>query len=192
MLLVLQSPEELDVPAILAIYRESALENCQGMFPAETFDASLEQYEAGYTAFMREEFFAQPERFWMVETADGLWSSALRLLPLEEPNTWMIEALETHPDHRRKGYAARLLTDTIRFMEETHGEIVLLSGVGKRNTASLQTHLRSGFVREKESWTEDGETSDRTCTMAYRSPHGVKSTATGASSSSESGVTRQS
>ena len=192
MLLVLQSPEKLDVPALLAIYRESALENCQGMFPAENFSTSLKQYEAGYAAFMRKEFFTQPGRFWMIETADGLWASALRLLPLEEPNTWMIEALETHPDHRRKGYGAQLLADTIRFMEETHGSVTLLSGVGKRNTASLQTHLRSGFVREKETWTEDGETSDRTCTMAYRSPHGDRSTATGASSSSEPGVTIQS
>lgn len=170
MLLVLQSPDELDVSKLLAIYRESSQENCQRMFPAETFAASLEQYEAGYTAFMREEFFAGSGRFWMVETADDLLASALRLLPLEEPNTWMIEALETHPDHRRKGYAARLLTDTVRFLEETHGEIVLLSGVGKRNTASLRTHLRCGFIREKETWTEDGETSDRHCTMAYRSP----------------------
>lgn len=192
MLLALQSPEELDIPKLLAIYRESALENCQGMFPAESFSTSLEQYEAGYAAFMREEFFVQPERFWMVETADGLWASALRLLPLEEPNIWMIEALETHPDHRRQGYGAQLLTDTIQYMEENHGEIILLSGVGKRNVASLQTHLRSGFVREKETWTEDGETTDRQCTMAYRSPQGVRSTGTGASSSSESGVTRQS
>ena len=192
MLLVLQSPEELDVPKLLAIYRESVLENCQRMFPAETFDKSLEQYETGYAAFMREEFFAQPGHFWMVETADELWASALRLLPLEEASTWMIEALETHPDHRRKGYGAQLLADTIRFMEETHGSITLLSGVGKRNTASLQTHLRCGFVREKETWTEDGETNDCQCTMAYRSHQGDRSTATGASSSSETGVTIQS
>ena len=172
MLLILRSPEELDVPKLLAIYRESTLKHCQGMYPSETFAASLERYEAGYAAFMREEFFAKPGRFWMVETVEELWVSTLRLLPLDEHNTWMIGSLETHPDHRRKGYAARLLTDTIRFLEETHGEIVLLSGVRKHNTASLRTHLRCGFIREKETWTEDGETSDRTCTMAYRSHRG--------------------
>lgn len=192
MLLAIGTPEELDIPKILAIYRGSSMENCQGMYPAETAAASLEQYEAGYAAYMREEFFAKPGRLWMVETADGLWASALRLLPLEEPDTWMIEALETHPDHRRQGHAARLLTDTIQYLEQTCGEVTLLSGVGKRNTASLQTHLRGGFVREKETWTEDGETTDRRCTMAYRSPQGVRSTSTGASSSRLSGVTRQS
>lgn len=192
MLLVIKTPEELDIPKVLAIYRESSLENCPRMFPAETFEASLEQYEAGYAAFMREEFFAKPGRFWMVETADGLWASSLRLLPLEKPNTWMIGALETHPDHRRQGHAARLLTDTIQYLEKNYGAITLSSGVGKRNAASLQTHLSCGFVREKETWTEEGRTSDRHCTMVYRSPQGDKSTATGASSSRLSGVTRQS
>ena len=128
----------------------------------------------------------------MVETEDGLWVSALRLLPLGEPNTWLIGALETHPDHRRKGYAARLITDMVQYLEENHGAITLFSGIGKRNTASLQTHLRCGFIREKETWTEDGKTFDHHCTMAYRSSQGDSSTATGASSSSESGVTRQS
>ena len=108
----------------------------------------------------------------MVETADELWVSTFRLLPLEAPNIWMIGSLETHPDHRRKGYAARLLMDTVRFLEETYGEIVLLAGVGKHNTASLQTHLHCGFIREKETWTEEGKTFDRTCTMAYRSSRG--------------------
>lgn len=175
MLLVLQSPEEPDVPKLLAIYRESSQENCQRMFPAETDAASLEQYEAGYTSFMREEYFAKPGRFWMVETADGLWASALRLLPFEGANTWKIEALETHPDHRRRGHAARLLADTIQYLEKTFGTVILLSDVGKHNTASLQTHLRSGFIREKETWTEDGVIYDRQCTMAYRSPQGIRS-----------------
>lgn len=184
MLLAIQSPEELDVPKLLAIYRESALENCQRMFPAETDAASLEQYEAGYAAFMQEEFFTQPGHFWMVELADGLWVSALRLLPFGEPNAWKIEALETHLDHRRQGHAVRLLMDTIRYLEEIYGAVTLLSGVGKRNAASLQTHLRGGFVREKETWTEDGVTEEQTCTMVYRSPYGVRSTGTGVSKQS--------
>ncbi len=170
MLLAIKTPEDLDIPKVLAIYRSDSLENCQGMFPEEpTPEAALARYEAGYTAFMQNEFFARPGRLWMVETADGLWASALRLLPFEGPNTWKVEALATHPDHRRQGYAARLLTDTIRYLEENHGEITLLSDVGKRNAASLQAHLRGGFVREKETWTEDGETTGRRCTMAYRS-----------------------
>ena len=116
----------------------------------------------------------------------------MRLLPFEGPDTWKIEALATHPDYRRQGCAARLLADTIQFLEENHGAVTQLSDVGKRNTASLQTHLRGGFIREKEAWTEDGETTDRRCTMAYRSPQGVRSTGTGASRSRLSGVTRQS
>ena len=99
-----------------------------------------------------------------------------------------LEALATHPDHRRRGYAARLLADTIRYLEEHYGVAALLSSVGKSNTASLQTHLRAGFVWEGEAQLEDGWR----YTMAYRSPQGDRSAGTGASSVRPSGVTRQS
>lgn len=188
MLLAIPSPEGLDIPRLLAIYRESSIENCQGMYPAESIDASLEQYEAWYTAFMREEFFAQPGRLWMVEMEDGLLASALRLLPFDGAGIWKLEALETHPDHRRQGYAARLLADTVRSLEENHGAVTLLSHVVEHNTASLRTHLRAGFVWEGEARLEDGWR----YTMAYRSSGGNSSTSTGASSSKLSGVTRQS
>ena len=70
----------------------------------------------------------------------------------------------------RRSPRRRLLAETIRALEEEYGNIVLFADVGKRNIASLQTHLRAGFVREKETWTEEnGETTDRRCTMAYRS-----------------------
>lgn len=193
MLLTLQSPEELDIPRLLAIYREDSLENGQEMYPEEPSpEAALARYEADYAAFMRTEFFTAPGCLWMVGTGEGRWVSALRLLPLEEPNTWMIEALETHPEHRRRGHAARLLADTIRLLEDAHGAVTLLSCVAQRNTPSLRAHLRAGFVWEGETRVEDSIVTGRRYTMAYRSPQGVRSTATGASSSKLSGVTRQS
>ena len=189
MLLACKTPEELDISKLLAIYRSDSLENCRSMYPEEpTVEAALARYEAGYAAFMRNAFFARPGRLWMVETEDGLWASALRLLPFEEANTWKLEALATHPDHRRRGYAARLLADTIRYLEEHYGVAALLSSVGKSNTASLQTQLRAGFVWEGEAQLEDGWR----YTMAYRSPQGDRSAGTGASSVRPSGVTRQS
>ena len=69
-----------------------------------------------------------------------------------------------------------------------YGVAALLSSVGKSNTASLQTHLRAGFVWEGEAQLEDGWR----YTMAYRSPQGDRSAGTGASSVRPSGVTRQS
>ena len=171
MLLIIKLPQEMDIPQLLAIYRESSLENCQGMYPEEpTMEAALARYESEFGAWMGGGFFEEePGRYWMVESANGVWVSTLRLFPMKEPRTWLVDGLETHPDHRKQGHASRLLTETIRALEEEHGDIVLFAGVGKRNIASLQTHLRSGFVREKETWTEDGEATDRQCTMAYRS-----------------------
>ena len=85
MLLACKTPEELDISKLLAIYRSDSLENCRSMYPEEpTVEAALARYEAGYAAFMRNAFFARPGRLWMVETEDGLWASALRLLGAPE------------------------------------------------------------------------------------------------------------
>ncbi len=186
-LLVLKAPEELDISQLLAIYRSDSLENCTEMYPEEPSpEAALARYEDGYASFMKNEFFSQPGRLWMVEAEGGLWVSALRLLP--GSGFWMLEALATHPEHRRRGYAARVVADTIRYLEEAHGEITLLSCVSRRNIASLRTHLRCGFLWEESPTVTVG----RRYTMAYRSPQGDRSTGTGASSSKVSGVTRQS
>ncbi len=186
-LLVLKAPEELDISQLLAIYRSDSLENCTEMYPEEpSSEAALARYEDGYASFMKNEFFSQPGRLWMVEAEGGLWVSALRLLP--GSGFWMLEALATHPEHRRRGYAARVVADTIRYLEEAHGEITLLSCVSRRNTASLRTHLCCGFLWEESPTVTVG----RRYTMAYRSPQGDRSTGTGASSSKVSGVTRQS
>ncbi len=171
MLLIIKSAQEMDTPQLLAIYRESSLENCQGMYPEEpTPEAALARYESEFSAWMGGAFFDGPGRYWMAESADGVWVSTLRLFPMEGAHTWLVDGLETHPAHWRQGHAARLLAETIRALEEEYGNIVLFADVGKRNIASLQTHLRAGFVREKETWTEEnGKTTDRRCTMAYRS-----------------------
>ena len=76
---------------------------------------------------------------------------------------------ETRPEERGKGHGARVLGGAVRALEET-GNVIVLSDVAKSNEASLRTHLRCGFHREAEQWTEaDGTVTDRCCTMVYRS-----------------------
>ena len=41
------------------------------------------------------------------------------------------------------------------------GNVIVLSDVAKSNEASLRTHLRCGFRREAEQWTEAGRHRDR-------------------------------
>ena len=94
----------------------------------------------------------------------AIWKmvSALRLEPYRDG--LLLEALETHPMHRRKGYAKELVTAVM----ETVGEQRVYSHVGKRNVASLNTHLSCGFQRISEQAVyADGSINDRCATLLY-------------------------
>ena len=80
---------------------------------------------------------------------EGVWCSALRLNRIE-PQLYYLEALETRPDLRKRGYAARLLAGVLDALKE-EGTYRLCDCVSKKNTASLKTHLKCGFkiVMEK-------------------------------------------
>ena len=65
-----------------------------------------------------------------------------------------MEALETAPEHRKKGYASELIRALIGKFEED-GTVVIRSNVRKTNIASLATHQKCGFVIEEEKGNEN-------------------------------------
>ena len=69
---------------------------------------------------------------------DGKAMAAMRLEPYQDGS--LITCLETHPDHRRKGYAYMLL-ETV--LSKYPG--IYYSHVDKRNKPSLQLHRKVGF-----------------------------------------------
>ena len=74
---------------------------------------------------------------------NGVWISALRTC-LTQPGIYYLEALETRPSHRAKGYASRLLIDVLETMKKD-GSFRLCDCVDKKNIASLKTHKKCGF-----------------------------------------------
>lgn len=79
----------------------------------------------------------------MILAVEGVWVSALRLYFVKDGFCY-IEALETHPDYRKRGYAAQLLFSVINVLKD-EGSFMLCGCVHKRNTASLATHKKCGF-----------------------------------------------
>ena len=61
-----------------------------------------------------------------------------------------IEALETHPEYRKKGYGAKLLLQVLDLLKETGG-FKICDCIRKENIASLDNHKKCGFeiVSEK-------------------------------------------
>ena len=144
MLLRITQFSDLDARKLMDIYAESNLENTD-YFYREISDKAeaVKRVEERFLEYLEKDFFHTPgPSYWVLEV-DGRWVSALRLNELK-PGFYYLEALETRPDCRRKGYCARLLTEVIEALKN-QGPFRICDCVGKRNQASLRTHLKCGF-----------------------------------------------
>ena len=127
------------------VYRESNTENTDYFYPnVSNKDEALQKVECDYLNYIENDFLANNKNRYMVLEHDGIWVCALRLYCIDD-KLYYIEALETHPEYRRKGYAAQLLTDVIDLLKE-RGAYMIRDCVDKKNMASLLTHQKVGYV----------------------------------------------
>ena len=155
MLLIAKRLEELDFSALMDIYMEGNLEKAE-----EYGDGGLLRAEREFYDYLREDFFRQQGTFYAVWTEQGSYVSALRLEPYKDG--WLLEALETAPDDRKKGYAKRLMGEVLEYM----GQAVVYSHVSRRNEASLRTHYACGFQKYLDHVVYlDGSVSHRAVTL---------------------------
>lgn len=144
MLLRISRFDDLDERKLMDIYSESNFENTDYFFP-EMRDKkeAVRKVEEGFLGFLKDEFFSQSgSEYWVLES-DGVWVSALRLSRIEK-GLYYLEALETRPDCRRQGHAARLLDGVIDELKKA-GPFRICDCISKRNTASIKTHEKCGF-----------------------------------------------
>ena len=171
MLIKITEYQQLDTGKLMDVYYESNYENTDFFFPEEADkEAAVKMVEAGFLDFLKNDFFSKTDAaYWILETG-GIYVSALRTCRTKE-GLYYLEALETHPDHRRKGYGAMLLSDVADSLKED-GPFRLLSCVGKKNTASLKAHEKSGFQIVSEEGYDylNGETDDHAFGMEYCYP----------------------
>lgn len=144
MLLCFQSMTDEDHTRLMGIYRESNLGNIPYFFPdCENTAEGLRKVEERFIRFLYADFWGKPENTYYVWEEDGMWTSALRLTKL--PEFYWVEALETAPGARRKGYAAGLYRAIFDRLKALEGSVHIRCAVGYRNEASLKAHERAGF-----------------------------------------------
>lgn len=144
--MVLQATDysQIDQRQLMDIYSEGNLENTEYFYPeVEDKAAALQKVEAGFLKFLQDDFFAAAGNAYWIFTEGGKYISALRTSTIR-PGLYYVEALETRPDCRRQGYAAKLLSAVIDALKE-NGSYCLCDCVRKKNTASLETHQKCGF-----------------------------------------------
>lgn len=160
MLLLIRKMKDLRFSSLMAVYEEGNRENGGDLFPNESPERQLALAEQEFYNYLTQVFFPTPGALYALWEDCGEYVSALRLEPYRDG--LLLEALETAPAHRHKGYAAMLILAVRKYFP---GEKIY-SHVGKHNKASLRTHMSCGFRRISECAVYiDGSVNNLCCTM---------------------------
>lgn len=145
MLYKITSMDHIDKRKLMDLYYEGNLENTDFFYPEITDKKqAVEKVEKRFLHFIDTEFLSSTNNTYWVLEEHAVWVSALRLYRIDE-NLYYMEALETHPDFRRQGYASKLLTSVIEELKK-QGPFRLCDCVSKKNIASVKTHKKCGFI----------------------------------------------
>lgn len=141
MLEIVNSLGKLRFGMLMEVYAESNREKGAAEYPWETEDSRILQAEQDFYQYLRECFFVTPGAFYAVWICRGRYVSALRMEPFRDG--LLLEALETAPKERGRGYATLLISAVLERLE---GQKVY-SHIHKKNVASLRTHEKCGFQK---------------------------------------------
>lgn len=172
MLIEITSYNDIDARKLMDLYVEGNIENADYFHPdMADKTAALALMEESFLDFLKTDFFERPNSTYCILEENGVWVSALRLSLVEDGqcHRYYLEALETRPDSRRKGYASRLLEEVVAHLK-SKGSFVLCDCVSKRNEPSLRTHLKCGFqIASNEGFDYlQNEANPRSYGMEYR------------------------
>jgi len=160
MLRIARSITELNFTHLMEVYAESNRENGEEFYPEMPEGQRLLQTEQDFYQYLRESFFKTQGAYYALWVEKGVYVSALRIEPYKDGV--LLEALETAPEHRRKGYAKQMVTAVLA------GEKKVYSHVGKRNLPSLRVHEACGFCRISEQAVYiDGSVNAKCCTLCF-------------------------
>lgn len=162
MLLTYHSLRGLPFGKLMEVYEEGNRENGKILAPFDTEPRQLQLAEADFYEYLRDSFFTVPGAWYAVWEEAGRFVSALRLEPYRDG--LLLEALETAPGLRGRGYAAQLICA----VQGQAGCECLYSHVSKKNGASLAVHKKCGFqIIEDCAVYIDGSVNSRAYTLRY-------------------------
>lgn len=148
------------------IYAEGNRINAKWRNPElENLTEAIKEEETSFMNFLKA-FMSTAQNSYYILEIGGQWVSALRLTRIED--FYYLEALETAEEHRKKGYAAKLILKVIALLKK-QGQVIIRSNVAKTNPASLATHKKCGFTIEEGNGTNHltGQQRDSVYGMLY-------------------------
>ena len=165
MLLTARKMNEFSFSKLMGVYRQANREHGALLAPEEPEDRQLQLAEEDFYAYLHDCFFTHPGAVYCIWEENGQYISALRLEPYRDG--LLLEALETAPDCRQRGYALRLIQEVQRLLEG-QGSVRIYSHVSRNNTASMKTHRKCGFEKHLDYAAYiDGSVDRRADTLRY-------------------------
>lgn len=165
MLHLARSMKDLSFSELMSVYIEGNRENGAELAPDDSAERQIAVSEQEFYHYLNDVFFQTDHALYAVWEEKGIYISALRLEPFCDG--LLLEALETVPEYRRRGYASSLIRAVQRELSK-NGDVRIYSHVNKKNTASLQTHVQNGFIIISEfAHYIDGSVNNRAYTMLY-------------------------
>lgn len=164
MLQVVNRLSQLNFAALMDVYQEGNAENAEDFWPDMAEGQRLIRAEQEFYAYLKDVFFATEGAVYCVWLYEKAYVCALRLEPYKDG--WLLEALETHPSLRRRGFAKQLIAS----VQALGNFDVIYAHVHKKNIPSLAVHRSCGFQRIDELAAYiDGSVNYRACTLCWRS-----------------------
>lgn len=139
MLTVANTMRQLHFGQLMEVYAESNRENGEDFFPQLPPEEQRIRVEQEFYTYLVDCFFQQERAAYYIWSESGRYVSALRLEPYQDG--LLLEALETHPDDRGRGYAKQL----IRSVLETVDYEKIYVHISRRNQSSIAAHTACGF-----------------------------------------------
>ena len=139
MLTVARKMHQLHFGQLMEVYQEGNRENGEDFFPQLTPAEQMIRAEQEFYTYLTECFFGQNGAAYFIWSEKGHYVSALRLEHYQDG--LLLEALETHPDHRGRGYAKKLIRAAL---EQVDCQKVYVH-ISRRNAASIAVHSACGF-----------------------------------------------
>ena len=130
------------ISELMNVYAEGNMENGAVLYSHLSKESQIREAEMDFYRYLREEFFSVKNAFYAIWEVDHHYCSALRMDPYHDG--WLLCALETAPNERKKKYASALIHAVKDYLADS-GNFKIYSHISKRNIASLRTHQKCGF-----------------------------------------------
>ena len=116
MLMIATSLRQLNWSQLMALYEEGNRENGKDLYPHLSAGQQLLHAEQDFYDYLKNGFFIQPGDRYCLWSEAGIYVSALRLERYQDG--LLLEALETHPAYRGRGYAKKLVAAVLERVDE--------------------------------------------------------------------------